>query len=89
MPKNKSLITNSVWCLSNLCRGKPGPDITKINPAIPVLNFLLDNSDEEVLIDTLWALSYLSDGPNTNIQLVIDSIDLKKSLDYFLKTIIN
>lgn len=27
----------------------------------------------QILVDTVWALSYLTDGGNTNIQLVIDS----------------
>ena len=27
----------------------------------------------QILVDTVWALSYLTDGGNSNIQLVIDS----------------
>lgn len=65
---------NSVWAVSNLCRGKvPPPNFTMVSPALPVLAELLDNSDADVLADTCWALSYLSDGPNEKIQAVIDA----------------
>lgn len=69
-----SMTRNAVWCLSNLCRGKnPPPDFEKISPSLQVLSRLLFNEDPDVLSDTCWALSYLSDGPNEKIQAVIDS----------------
>lgn len=65
---------NSVWAVSNLCRGKvPPPDFTMVSPALPVLASLLSHIDPDVLADTCWALSYLSDGPNEKIQAVIDA----------------
>ncbi len=65
---------NAVWALSNLCRGKnPPPDFSKVAPALEILARLLFNNDTDVLADTCWALSYLSDGPNEKIQAVIDS----------------
>lgn len=65
---------NSVWAVSNLCRGKvPPPDFTMVSPALPVLSDLLCHCDADVLADTCWALSYLSDGPNEKIQAVIDA----------------
>ena len=65
---------NAVWALSNLCRGKnPPPDFSKVSPALPILAHLLFFNDTDVLADTCWALSYLSDGPNEKVQAVIDS----------------
>ena len=45
----------------------------QVNPALPVLARLLFHTDHDILADSCWALSYLSDGPNEKIQAVIDS----------------
>lgn len=42
-------------------------------PALPALQRLIHSSDEEVLTDACWALSYLSDGTNDKIQAVIEA----------------
>jgi importin subunit alpha-1 len=69
-----SMIRNATWTLSNFCRGKnPQPNWRLIAPALTVLAKLINSTDEEVLIDTCWAISYLSDGPNERIQAVIES----------------
>ena len=69
-----SMKRNAVWALSNLCRGKnPPPDFARVSPALPILAHLCFHTDKDVLADTCWALSYLSDGPNEKIQAVIDS----------------
>ncbi|XP_059226984.1 importin subunit alpha-5 isoform X2 [Stomoxys calcitrans] len=69
-----TMIRNAVWTLSNLCRGKnPPADFTKIVHGLPILARLLNHTDTDVLSDTCWAISYLSDGPNDKIQAVIDA----------------
>eukprot|EP00179_Madagascaria_erythrocladioides_P001573 CAMPEP_0198318622 /NCGR_PEP_ID=MMETSP1450-20131203/7911_1 /TAXON_ID=753684 ORGANISM="Madagascaria erythrocladiodes, Strain CCMP3234" /NCGR_SAMPLE_ID=MMETSP1450 /ASSEMBLY_ACC=CAM_ASM_001115 /LENGTH=593 /DNA_ID=CAMNT_0044021941 /DNA_START=42 /DNA_END=1824 /DNA_ORIENTATION=- len=71
-PSRNSLKRNATWTLSNLCRGKPAPEFSQLKDAIPVLVSLLDNSDEDILMDACWALSFLSDGGNEKIQAVVD-----------------
>lgn len=68
-----SMLRNASWTLSNLCRGKPQPVYSLVQPALPTLAHLLMSDDREILTDACWALSYLSDGDNTRIQQVIES----------------
>lgn len=45
----------------------------QVKPALPALARLIHSNDEEVLTDSSWALSYLSDGTNDKIQAVIEA----------------
>ena len=84
-PYNKSLLKNLVWALSNLCRNKPSPPLSTIEPAVlPLVNIIkgysqkvldcnsFDVDDKDIIIDSCWALSYITDGENAKIQKVID-----------------
>ena len=66
-----SILRNAVWCLSNLCRGKPAPEIKFIAPSVPILCSLLSLKDADILIDACWTFSYISDGSNNKIDLII------------------
>ncbi|XP_010931776.1 importin subunit alpha [Elaeis guineensis] len=68
-----SMLRNATWTLSNFCRGKPPAPFDQTKVALPVLRHLIHSTDEEVLTDACWALSYLSDGTNDKIQSVIET----------------
>merc|ERR1739838_55759 len=67
-------LRNVTWVIVNLCRNKePPPPQPTIKEILPALNMLIHHHDTSILVDTVWALSYLTGGGNANIQLVIDS----------------
>eukprot|EP01156_Anaeramoeba_ignava_P022702 Anaeramoba_ignava/c20959_g1_i4.p1 GENE.c20959_g1_i4~~c20959_g1_i4.p1 ORF type:complete len:484 (-),score=170.22 c20959_g1_i4:446-1897(-) len=68
-----SLLRNAVWAISNFCRGKPKPKFERISKFIPILAAMLHSTDTEILTDSCWGLSYLTDGNNRQIQAVIDA----------------
>lgn len=66
-----TMLRNATWTLSNFCRGKP--NFQSVKAALPTLSRLIYSTDEEILTDGCWALSYLSDGANDKIQAVVES----------------
>jgi len=79
-----SLLRNATWAISNLCRGKPAPPYDLVSPAIVVLASLIYSTDEEVQADALWALSFLSEGPNQRIQAIIEAGTCRRMLELLL-----
>ena len=80
MPANLSLLRNSVWTLSNFCRGKPQPEINAIGAAFEPLGAIIKNcNDQSTVVDACWALSYLSDGSADRIERVVE-LDVVDSL---------
>lgn len=73
-PASLSLLRNCTWTLSNLCRGKPQAPMDIVGPALPVLaHIVFQNQDVDSIVDSIWALSYMSDGENARIQAVVDT----------------
>lgn len=69
-----TFLRNVTWVIVNLCRSKePPPPTQTIHELLPALNMLIHHTDVNILVDTVWAISYLTDGGNEQIQMVIDS----------------
>jgi hypothetical protein len=69
----KEMLKQATWGISNLCRGKPRPQTEYVIKALPYLARLLTCSEKEVLADCLWALSYIADGDEQHINLLLES----------------
>jgi len=83
-----TMVRNATWCMSNMCRGKPKPRFEEIRNSIPVFARLLMERDPEVLTDSCWALSYITDDQtngNQKIAAVIQKPEICARLIYLLQ----
>lgn len=66
-------LQNISWTMSNLCRNKnPPTQVEYIKKILPSLITLLNKGDKQIRADSCWALSYITDGPNERIQMIIE-----------------
>ena len=77
-----AFLRNVTWVLVNLCRHKePPPSIETILQLLPALYLLINHTDTSVLVDTVWALCYLTDGGNEQIQVCWPLLLTSQNLD--------
>lgn len=64
-----NFLRNVTWVMVNLCRSKePPPTRQIVESLLPSLAMLIHHEDTSILVDTVWALSYLTDQVYKNIQ---------------------
>uniref|UniRef100_A0A8D2QC90 Uncharacterized protein n=1 Tax=Zonotrichia albicollis TaxID=44394 RepID=A0A8D2QC90_ZONAL len=68
-----TFLRNVTWVMVNLCRNQQQVQAVIDANLVPMIIHLLDKVRSQILVDTVWALSYLTDAGNEQIQMVIDS----------------
>eukprot|EP00762_Andalucia_godoyi_P008105 ANDGO_02200.mRNA.1 Importin subunit alpha-1 len=71
-PRALSFVRTAAWTLSNLCRGKPTPSVQSVHRALACLAQFLNHYDIEVLTDSCWAFSYVSEGKGGHANAIIE-----------------
>ncbi|CAD8133068.1 unnamed protein product [Paramecium pentaurelia] len=65
-----------VWCLANMCIGRPSPQFKIIRPAfnifMKVIMYEPTQTNIKMMNDAIWALGYMLDGEPTRISILID-----------------
>lgn len=85
-----SLFKNVYWLISNMMRGKPKPKFSLVSAALPylvnALKQMKSNSftDNETLVDCLWALSYSSDDTGDKTLQQLAELDVIKIIIGYL-----
>ena len=65
-------MSNGIWTLSNLVRGRPSPPFHIVKISIPCFSWAIQaTSDIEILANCAWALTYLADSTEVDIDAII------------------
>eukprot|EP00769_Ergobibamus_cyprinoides_P000452 gnl/Ergobibamus_cyprinoides/145.p1 GENE.gnl/Ergobibamus_cyprinoides/145~~gnl/Ergobibamus_cyprinoides/145.p1 ORF type:complete len:383 (+),score=51.32 gnl/Ergobibamus_cyprinoides/145:82-1230(+) len=59
-----SIYRNVAWTISNLTRSAPQPSFDRVRPVLLLAAGFLRLADVDTVIDSLWAFSYISEGPD-------------------------
>ena len=70
--RNKVTTITTFNIFHNFTVQNPPTDIQYIRSILPSLLKLLSFQDKQIRADSCWALSYITDGPNERIQMIID-----------------
>lgn len=71
---NEALLQRATWALSNLIRGKPLAPFELVKGAIPILSKVIQDEDHYVVLgDACWAMAHLTEGNETQIDLVLNT----------------
>ncbi|KAI1233697.1 hypothetical protein IHE44_0004138, partial [Lamprotornis superbus] len=87
---NPALQFEAAWALTNIASGTS--EHTRAVKILPVLLVLLQHEDKDVISDSCWAVSYLTDGSNDRIQVVVETgilprlVELMDSPDLIVMT---
>jgi len=82
-----TFLRNVTWVIVNLCRNKePPPPMDTIQQLLPALAVLIHHSDLDILVDSVWALSYLTDCGNDHIQAVLQVGVVPKLVSFLTHT---
>jgi hypothetical protein len=68
-----NLRRNVVWTISECCRAQPPPPLSLAAAAVPLLVETVRNADVDVAIDSMWALTYVSQCGVEYISVVIEN----------------
>lgn len=69
-----TFLRNVTWVIVNLCRNKdPPPALDSVKQIVPALAGLITHDDVNILVDTVWAISYLTDSGEEQIDEVLSS----------------
>lgn len=73
-PKTNGTLKNAAWALTNLVRmHTTPPDWSYLAPLVPVISYLMRQSDMEIVSDACWSLSYILTNTEQAVQPVVDS----------------
>jgi hypothetical protein len=77
-----SIYRNVAWTISNLTRSAPQPSFDRVRPVLLLAAGFLRLADVDTVIDSLWAFSYISEGPD--IERLLDLGILPQVVDLLL-----